>query len=89
MKDINVLRSEKARLEKELETMEAKRLEIMSTGQSYEISNGDDNRKLSNVSLKDLNQIIASTKKRIADLEYQIARGGKGSRYGISIGGRW
>ena len=81
----------KAKLEKKkkfLEELEAARIEIISTGKSYSIQNGDDRRQLENVSLKDVNDLINKTESEITTLENQIDRGGVTGSV-VLIGARW
>lgn len=81
----------KAKLEKKkqfLEELETARIEIISTGKSYSIQNGDDRRQLENVSLKDVNDLINKTESEITMLENQIERGGITGAV-VLIGARW
>ena len=58
-----------AKLKAELTSFEAKRDEILATGQSWDIRNGDDRRSLTNVSLAQLNKMIETTEWKIEQLE--------------------
>lgn len=58
-----------AQLKAKLIEYEAKRDEIIATGQSWDLRNGDDRRSLSNVSLAQLNALIDETEKKIEQLE--------------------
>lgn len=58
-----------AKLKEELAEYEAKRREIIATGQSFDIRNGDDRRSLTNVSLAQLNKLIETTEWKIEQLE--------------------
>ena len=58
-----------AKLKEELASFEAKRDEILSTGQSWDLRNGDDRRSLTNVSLAEINKMIETTQWKINQLE--------------------
>lgn len=58
-----------AKLKEELARYEAKRDEILATGQSWRIRNGEDSRELANVSLAQLNKMIETTEWKIEQLE--------------------
>lgn len=88
MRNVKELAQKKARLEEELRSYKEKRLELIATGQSYQISNGDDSRQLTNVSLSELNDLIENTERKISDLEYMINHNGRG-KYCVSLGVKW
>lgn len=71
------------KLKAKLAEYEAKRDEIIATGQSFDIRNGDDRRSLANVSLAQLNALIADTERKIEQLE-DISDGGNPSGVRIS-----
>lgn len=58
-----------AKLKEELASWEAKRAEILATGQSWDLRNGDDRRSLTNVSLAEVNKMIEMTEWKIDQLE--------------------
>lgn len=58
-----------AKLKEELASWEAKRAEILATGQSWDLRNGDDRRSLQNVSLAEINKMIETTQWKIDQLE--------------------
>lgn len=58
-----------AKLRQELANYEAKRDEILATGQSWRVRNGEDSRELTNVSLAQLNKLIETTEWKIEQLE--------------------
>lgn len=58
-----------AKLKEELASWEAKRDEILATGQSWDLRNGDDRRSLQNVSLAEINKMIETTQWKIDQLE--------------------
>lgn len=58
-----------AKLKEELASFEAKRDEILATGQSWDLRNGDDRRSLQNVSLAEINKMIETTQWKIDQLE--------------------
>ena len=58
-----------ADLKAKLAEYEAKRDEILATGQSWKLRNGEDTRELSNVSLAQINALIDETERKIAQLE--------------------
>ncbi len=72
-----------AKLKAELATYEAKRDEILATGQSWDIRNGDDRRSLTNVSLAQLNKMIETTEWKIEQLEGIVD--GVGNPSGVRI----
>lgn len=88
MSKIDTLKAKLEKKKKFLEELEAARIEIISTGKSYSIQNGDDRRQLENVSLKDVNDLINKTESEIATLENQIDRGGVTGSV-VLIGARW
>ena len=57
------------KLRQQLADYEAKRDEILATGQSWKLRNGEDNRELTNVSLAELNKMIEMTEWKIEQLE--------------------
>lgn len=59
-------------LEEDLASYKSARRLIITTGSSYTIKNGEDSRSLTNVSLADLNDLIATTEAEIAELEDAI-----------------
>lgn len=65
-----------------------KKLEIIATGQRYDISTGDDKRSLTNVSVAEINNQILALDRKIADIEYKLEHGGR-SRYSVRLGMRW
>lgn len=72
-----------AKLKAELASFEAKRDEILATGQSWDIRNGDDRRSLTNVSLAQLNKMIETTEWKIEQLEGLVD--GSGNPSGVRI----
>ena len=72
-----------AKLKAELASFEAKRDEILATGQSWDIRNGDDRRSLTNVSLAQLNKMIETTEWKIEQLEGLVD--GTGNPSGVRI----
>lgn len=88
MSKIDTLKAKLEKKKKFLEELEAARIEIISTGKSYSIQNGDDRRQLENVSLKDVNDLINKTESEITTLENQIDRGGVTGSV-VLIGARW
>lgn len=88
MSKIDTLKAKLEKKKKFLEELESARIEIISTGKSYSIQNGDDRRQLENVSLKDVNDLIAKTESEITMLENQIERGGITGSV-VLIGARW
>ena len=72
-----------AKLKAELASFEAKRDEILATGQSWDIRNGDDRRSLTNVSLAQLNKMIETTEWKIEQLEGLVD--GRGNPSGVRI----
>ena len=75
-----------AKLRQELATYEAKRDEILATGQSWDIRNGDDRRSLTNVSLAQLNKLIETTEWKIEQLEGIVD--GSGNPNGVRVKAR-
>ena len=67
--------SKLATLQQELETYKTQRTQIITTGQSWQLRNGEDNRSLTNVSLAQLNALIAETERKIAELEDVVTYG--------------
>ena len=53
----------------ELEQYKAARSQILSTGQSWRLRNGEDTREMTNVSLAEVNAHIALLEREIAQLE--------------------
>ena len=88
MSKIDTLKAKLEKKKKFLEELENARIEIISTGKSYSIQNGDDRRQLENVSLKDVNDLINKTESEIIALENQIERGGIIGSV-VLIGARW
>ena len=88
MSKIDTLKAKLEKKRKFLEELETARIEIISTGKSYSIQNGDDRRQLENVSLKDVNDLINKTESEITTLENQIDRGGVTGSV-VLIGARW
>lgn len=88
MSKIDTLKAKLEKKKKFLEELESARIEIISTGKSYSIQNGDDRRQLENVSLKDVNDLINKTESEITALENQIERGGITGSV-VLIGARW
>ena len=88
MRNMQELTQKKNKLEDELKAYKEKRLEMIATGQSYQIANGDDSRQLTNVSLSELNSLIDETERKINDLEYMINHNGRG-KYCVSLGVKW
>ena len=70
-------------LKAKLAEYEAKRDEILATGQSWRLRNGEDNRELTNVSLAQLNALIADTERKIEQLESIVD--GHGNPNGIRV----
>lgn len=60
-------------LKEELKTYRQQRLQIIKTGQSWSLKNGDDSRAITNVSLVQLNAIIKETERKIEALEALIS----------------
>lgn len=75
-----------AKLKAELASFEAKRDEILATGQSWDIRNGDDRRSLTNVSLAQLNKMIETTEWKIEQLEGLVDERGNPSGVRIKAG---
>lgn len=74
------------KLRQQLAEYEAKRDEILATGQSWELRNGEDSRKLYNVSLAELNKMIETTEWKIEQLEG--ITDGSGNPSGIRVSAR-
>lgn len=72
-----------AKLKEELASFEAKRDEILATGQSWDLRNGDDRRSLQNVSLAEINKMIETIQWKIDQLEG--LSGGYGNPSGVRI----
>lgn len=75
-----------AKLRTQLEEYENARSTIIATGQSWRLRNGEDNREISNVSLAQLNALIADIERQIEQLE-GIADG-SGNPNGVRIKAR-
>ena len=60
---------ELAELQEDLAEYKAQRKQIIKTGQSWRLRNGDDTREVTNVSLAQLDKLIAETERSIAQLE--------------------
>ena len=73
-------------LKKKLAEYEAKRDEILATGQSWKLRNGEDSREISNVSLAQLNALIDETEKKIDQLESIV--NGSGNPSGVRVSAR-
>ena len=73
-----------AKLKQKLAEYEAKRDEIIATGQSIRLRNGDDNRELTNVSLAQLNALIENTERQIDQLEAYLNSQGNPSGIRVS-----
>lgn len=56
-------------LKEELKAYRQQRMQIIRTGQSWSLKNGDDSRAMTNVSLVQLNAVIKETERRIEALE--------------------
>ncbi len=56
-------------LYEELAEYRKQRLAIIKTGASWSLKNGDDTRAITNVSIANLNKLIADTERQIAQLE--------------------
>jgi len=56
-------------LKEELKTYRQQRMQIIKTGQSWSLKNGDDTRSITNVSLVQLNAVIKETERKIEALE--------------------
>ena len=83
MSNICVLNEELAKERENLKIYEEARLNIISTGQSYSIQNGDDRRQLEHVSLSTINALIDQTKAKIAQLERQIRNNGYSGKVAV------
>lgn len=68
-----ILATKRADLEKYYQA----RTQIVTTGQSWQLRNGDDNRAVTNVSLAQLNALIAQTEREISQLEEIVEGNGK------------
>ena len=75
-----------AALKAKLAEYEAKRDEIIATGQSWDLRNGEDRRSLSNVSLAQLNALIDETQRQIDTLEGIV--GNTGNPNGVRVRAR-
>lgn len=75
-----------AKLKSQLEEYENARSTIIATGQSWRLRNGEDNREISNVSLAQINALIADTERRIEQLESIVD--GTGNPSGVRISAR-
>ena len=73
-------------LKEELATLKEQRMTIIKTGQSWSLRNGEDQRSLTNVSLVQINALIADRERQIEELE-SIVENGRPSR-GLSIRAR-
>ena len=73
-------------LKAKLAEYEAKRDEILATGQSWKLRNGEDSREISNVSLAQLNALIDETEKKIDQLESIVD--GSGNPSGVRVSAR-
>ena len=58
-----------AKLKEELAVYEEQRKNIIATGQSWRVRNGEDSRELTNVSLAQLNKLIENIEWKIEQLE--------------------
>lgn len=56
-------------LKEELKAYRQQRMQIIKTGQSWSLKNGDDTRSITNVSLVHLNAVIKETERKIEALE--------------------
>ena len=75
-----------AKLKAELANYEAKRDEILATGQSWKLRNGEDIREMTNVSLAQLNKMIETTEWKIEQLEGIVD--GSGNPSGVRVSAR-
>lgn len=73
-------------LKEELATLKEQRMTIIKTGQSWSLRNGEDQRSLTNVSLVQINALIADRERQVEELE-GIVENGRPSR-GLSIRAR-
>ena len=73
-----------AELQEELAELKAQKKAIISTGQSWSLRNGEDNRGVTNVSLAELNKEIADLERKIAQIEGLMNGGNPG---GIRVRG--
>lgn len=71
----------------ELEQYKAARSQILSTGQSWRLRNGEDSREIQNVSLAQVNAQIAILEREIAQLE-DIVNGNGRCPSGVRIRAR-
>lgn len=71
----------------ELEQYKAARSQILSTGQSWRLRNGEDSREMTNVSLAQVNAQIAILEREIAQLE-DIVNGNGSCPSGVRIRAR-
>ena len=75
-----------AKLKTQLAEYEAKRDEILATGQSWKLRNGEDTREMTNVSLAQLNNLIETTEWKIEQLEGIVD--GSGNPSGVRVSAR-
>ena len=75
-----------AKLKAQLAEYEAKRDEILATGQSWKLRNGEDTREMTNVSLAQLNNLIETTEWKIEQLEGIVD--GNGNPSGVRVSAR-
>lgn len=75
-----------AALKAKLEEYEAKRDEILATGQSWKLRNGEDSREMTNVSLAQISALIDETERKIEQLEGIV--NGTGNPLGVRISAR-
>lgn len=75
-----------AKLRAQLEEYETARSTIIATGQSWRLRNGEDNREMTNVSLAQLNVLIADIERQIEQIESLID--GIGNPSGVRISAR-
>ena len=74
------------KLRAQLEEYENARSTIIATGQSWRLRNGEDNREMTNVSLAQLNVLIADIERQIEQIESLID--GIGNPSGVRISAR-
>lgn len=74
------------KLRAQLEEYETARSTIIATGQSWRLRNGEDNREMTNVSLAQLNVLIADIERQIEQIESLID--GNGNPSGVRISAR-
>lgn len=75
-----------AKLRTQLEEYENARSTIIATGQSWRLRNGEDNREISNVSLAQLNVLIADIERQIEQIE--SLTDGNGNPSGVRVSAR-